>query len=205
MTQVHAHTLTKCPVYDHYGGQGDTEAQEESSIPAEKPPPEKKKNKRCCCCMLLCLLLFLIIAGIAVAVIIFVVRPFDNPCPSPQLSCDDGNLCTIDTAVCNAGTWECTNAPMQCSDPNANCNLADGTCSAYSECDTDADCGNPTTFRCENHQCILNNCDLEVVECCQNSDCNSTERCVSYFCVQKGNPSFSLQWFGDGKNETADK
>ena len=130
MTQVHAHTLTKCPVYDHYGEQGDPEAQHESSTPAEEPPPEKKKKKRFCCCVFCwCFLLFLIIAGIAVAVILLVVRPFDNgACPSQQPSCDDGNLCTIDTAVCNAGTWECKNTPMQCSNPNTSCDLADGVC-----------------------------------------------------------------------------
>ena len=128
-------------------------------------------------------------------------------CPGLSPSCDDLNPCTSDTLLCNenTATWECTNTPVQCSDPNTSCNVADGVCSAYSECDVDADCDNPTQFRCENHQCILNNCDPEVEQCCQNSDCDSTQRCVSYFCVQKGNPSFSLQWFGDGTNETVDK
>ncbi|KAI2494944.1 hypothetical protein MHU86_19589 [Fragilaria crotonensis] len=104
-------------------------------------------------------------------------------CQGVENECPDGSACCHDKDCGDINIFKCLD--NQCVGGN------------YSECDVDADCINPTKFRCENHQCILRNCDPQVVECCRDSDCDSTKRCISYFCVKKGNPSFSLQWFGD--------
>ena len=38
-------------------------------------------------------------------------------------------------------------------------------------------------------------------ECCVDSDCESSEqKCVSNRCIFRGNPSFELRWFGEGKS-----
>lgn len=124
------------------------------------------------------------------------------------LKCDDGTRCS--DGSCAAVGECCKDVEKECPDGSACCHdkacgdinkfkCLDNQCveKKYSECDVDADCDDATKFRCEDHQCILRDCDPDVVECCQDSDCDSTKRCISYFCVRKGNPSFSLQWFGD--------
>jgi hypothetical protein len=80
----------------------------------------------------------------------------------------------------------------------------------YSECDSDAECGDTSKYGCdENKLCALRDCNPKkfkptVNECCVDSDCfYAVDRCISNLCVWKGIPSFSLKWFGDGKNDKA--
>jgi hypothetical protein len=76
----------------------------------------------------------------------------------------------------------------------------------YSECYSNAECGGATSkyFCDKNGLCALSDCDSKIDACCQDSDCNDPyKRCISNLCVNKGKPSFSLHWFGDGKNDRA--
>jgi len=54
-----------------------------------------------------------------------------DPCPAVQPSCDDNDLCTLDTVTCDESTgfqWVCENAKSECADPNESCDPADGVC-----------------------------------------------------------------------------
>jgi hypothetical protein len=70
------------------------------------------------------------------------------------------------------------------------------------ECTKNEDCGDTSRFTCDlsSNKCILIDCTLGVngTECCNDADCSGEKHCVSYLCALKGNPSFTLTWFGGG-------
>jgi hypothetical protein len=76
-----------------------------------------------------------------------------------------------------------------------------------SQCTVDSDCWVPETFACVNMQCVIINCAAELiaklVDCCQDSDCtgdNAGKLCIGHICSGAGDPTFTLTWYGDGKN-----
>jgi hypothetical protein len=67
------------------------------------------------------------------------------------------------------------------------------------QCCADTDCGDSGRFTCDAPLCVEINCDINADEtqCCDNADCEGEYTCVSNTCIIRGNPRFTLTWFGD--------
>lgn len=63
-----------------------------------------------------------------------VCKVVDTACRSAKPLCDDGDLCTSDSASCNeaTGMWQCANTPKQCG-TNKSCDKTDGVCKSMSD------------------------------------------------------------------------
>mmetsp|Transcript_13963 Transcript_13963/g.23202 ORF Transcript_13963/g.23202 Transcript_13963/m.23202 type:complete len:265 (-) Transcript_13963:142-936(-) len=66
------------------------------------------------------------------------------------------------------------------------------------DCLDDLDCGF-TGVSCVSNTCVTDNCSLATRSCCVNTDCAVDKVCefVSGFCLNKGNPRFTLTWTGE--------
>lgn len=118
----------------------------------------------------------------------------ESPCDKNLPEVD----CCVDVDCGDPAFFTCT-ASYQCED------LPCSTDHPEIQCCDDEHCGDTDKFKCDMRQCALVNCDTSDpdIDCCDVGDCGDDPEvfsCTSNKCVAKGNPRFTLTWFGDGKS-----
>jgi hypothetical protein len=101
----------------------------------------------------------------------------------------------------------------------------DNQCICDQECCSDENCGDASLYSCVENICRSRECNITsgivqccvditsgivqccvditsgIVQCCVDADCISGRVCQDNMCISKGNPRFTLSWYGDGKSE----
>ena len=128
-------------------------------------------------------------------------------------------MCYIGTSCCSGSSDPCCGNPVDpcCSgnpDPSVQCCLnsdcedekgficKDKQCICDHECCDDEGCGDASLYRCVENSCRSKVCNITsgMVQCCVDNDCTSGRVCQDNICISKGNPRFTLSWYGDGKS-----